>query len=459
MSSPDRSARITRRELLEKTAAVALAGALPINLRDILRRQHEDERPWLAAARQAGVWIARSAISDEQGTRWPADPSDPASVSLDMYNGTTGVVPFWLELHHATGDSAALERAAAGADYLISRMPSGATAKDFGLYEGLAGTAYVLELTYRATKQEKYHDAAMRALGLIERGAQPAGAGVQWVDSTDIISGSAGTGLTLLWAHRNMKYPGALALATRAGKHLVEVGEPEKGGIKWRINAGMARNYPNFSHGTAGVSYFLAALSAATGDRTFLDAARGGATYLQAIATPTPNDGRMVFHSEPGNEQLYYLSWCHGPAGTARLFHLLGELTHDAAYTGYVDRLATALVDMKVPERSPGYWENISQCCGNCGVTEFFLSMHQLRGGNSHLDMAERVAADTLRRGTASDGGLKWIQAEHRVKPELLIAQTGLMQGAAGVGIAMLHLDGAREKRKPLVVLPDNPWS
>lgn len=459
MPSPDRSAPLTRREMLEKTAAVAMAGALPISLREVLRGVPDDERPWLAVARQAGVWIARSAITDQQGMRWPADPNDPSSISLDMYNGTTGVVPFWLELHHATGDSSALERAAAGADYLIASMPSGTTATEFGLYEGLAGTAYVLELTYRATKQGKYHDAAVRALDLIERGAKSAGAGVQWVDSTDIISGSAGTGLTLLWAHRMMKHPGALAIATAAGQHLVEVGEPEKGGLKWKINAGMARNYPNFSHGTAGVSYFLASLSAVTGERTFLDAARSGATYLQTIATSTPNDGRMIFHSEPGNEQLYYLSWCHGPAGTARLFHLLGELTHDAALTGYVDRLATALADMKVPERSPGYWENISQCCGNCGVTEFFLSMHQLRGARAHLDMAERVAADTLRRGTASEGGLKWIQAEHRVKPELLVAQTGLMQGAAGVGIALLHLDGAHQKRKPFVVLPDNPWS
>jgi len=32
------------------------------------------------------------------------------------------------------------------------------------------------------------------------------------------------------------------------------------------------------------------------------------------------------------------------------------------------------------------------------------------------------------------------------------------MQGAAGVGLAMLHLDGALSQRKPFVVLPDSPW-
>jgi hypothetical protein len=44
------------------------------------------------------------------------------------------------------------------------------------------------------------------------------------------------------------------------------------------------------------------------------------------------------------------------------------------------------------------------------------------------------------------------------VRPELLIAQTGLMQGAAGVGLAMLHLDGVSQRRPPLVVLPDDPF-
>jgi hypothetical protein len=33
-----------------------------------------------------------------------------------------------------------------------------------------------------------------------------------------------------------------------------------------------------------------------------------------------------------------------------------------------------------------------------------------------------------------------------------------LMQGAAGVGLAMLHLDGAREGRARLVRLPDDPF-
>jgi lantibiotic modifying enzyme len=166
----------------------------------------------------------------------------------------------------------------------------------------------------------------------------------------------------------------------------------------------------------------------------------------------------MVYHSAPGNEQIFYLSWCHGPAGTARLYRSLAQVTGDSSWDARVDQLALAVRDMKVPERSPGFWNNISQCCGNCGVTEFFLAMHRRSRDARHVEYAEAIAHDTLSRATAEGDGLKWVQAEHRVRPELLVAQTGLMQGAAGVGLAMLHLDGAREGRAPLVKLPDNPF-
>jgi hypothetical protein len=46
------------------------------------------------------------------------------------------------------------------------------------------------------------------------------------------------------------------------------------------------------------------------------------------------------------------------------------------------------------------------------------------------------------------------------VSPQDVVAQTGLMQGAAGVGLALLHLDGAMQGRAPVIRLPDCPdWN
>jgi lantibiotic modifying enzyme len=344
-----------------------------------------------------------------------------------------------------------------GADFLMSSLPDEPGTAAMGLYTGVAGTAVVLSHVYSATGDERYQKGLERALSLLTKGARRNGVGVEWNDSTDIISGSAGIGLALLSLSKQ-KTINAHQLASLAGDRLIERSQMVGDGRTWLISPQMPRNYPNFSHGTAGVSCFLAHLSGATGTKGYLEAALAGERYLQSIATTTPNGGQMIYHSTPGNEQLFYLSWCHGPAGTARLYRALGGVTKDPKWDERMRQLALGIQHMKVPERSAGFWNNISQCCGNCGVSEFFIAMHRNSGDNRQLAYAEEIGHDTLARATAEGDGLKWIQAEHRVRPELLVAQTGLMQGAAGVGLAMLHLDGAREGRNRLVVLPDDPF-
>lgn len=457
---------VTRRELLGRGAAAAAVLVLPGAMLGEGWTSHvaHGGRPYLDHALAAERWLARQAIRDGRGVTWPADPSDAATVQENLYSGSPGVVLFYLELFHATGDRRWLEPARAGADYLAATLPASASALDeggAGLYTGVAGVAYVLELVRRATGEGRFGSARDRAVVLLRDGLAPAGSGAAWNPSTDIISGSGGILLTLAWLDRHGgAWPDWRRDAVRAGDRLLEVATAEHGGLKWGISPDVPRRYPNFSHGTAGVSYVLATLSQETGERRFLDAALAGERYLQAIATRMPNDGLKIFHSEPGGEQLFYLSWCHGPAGTARMYHRLATVTRDARWRAMLPRLAQGTIDSGVPEQHPdrsGYWNNISQCCGNCGVAEFFIALHAMSGDARHLAFARRVMDNAVSRATADGDGLKWIQAEHRVRPELLVAQTGLMQGAAGVGLALLHLDGAIAGRKPAVALPDAP--
>ena len=452
---------LNRRDLLTRGVASSALLLTPSQLFAELLRERSTQvsgRPWLAAALKAERWLAASAQPGPNGIAWPADPTVPKSVSTDLYNGMAGVVLFYLELHNATKDADALRMARGGADYLLSTLPDEPGNTPMGLYTGLAGTAVVLGLTHQVTKDARYQDGVRKIRALIARAARPIGAGVEWNDSTDIISGSAGIGLTLLAWGDETGTVDARKLAANAGNRLIERAQVSDQGLSWLIQPGMPRNYPNFSHGTAGVSFYLTVLSDISKQKTHLDAALAGERWLRSLMTTTPGGGRMVYHSAPGNEQIFYLSWCHGPAGTARLYRGLSLVTGDRAWERRIDELAIAIRDMKVPERSPGFWNNISQCCGNCGVSEFFIGLHRRDQRAGHLAFAEQVAHDTLARATADGDGLKWIQAEHRVRPELLVAQTGLMQGAAGVGLAMLHLDGAREGRAPFVKLPDDPF-
>jgi hypothetical protein len=53
---------------------------------------------------------------------------------------------------------------------------------------------------------------------------------------------------------------------------------------------------------------------------------------------------------------------------------------------------------------------------------------------------------------------LKWIQAENRIEPSNLLAQTGLMQGAAGIDLYFIHLAELDESTETANRFPDSPW-
>jgi lantibiotic modifying enzyme len=407
------------------------------------------------AALDAARWIRASAAQADQGTVWPADPRDSKSVNDTLYSGTPGVILFFLEAYHSTGDPSFLKDARSGADHLLATL---ANEKESGLYVGVAGIGFVLTEAFKATRETKYRTGALRCAQLLRERAVKAGKGVEWNETTDIIAGGAGIGLFLLYAARELNEPALRELAIQDGHRLVELGLPDQSGLKWRMTPSFARLMPNFSHGTAGIAYFLASLYQETKRREFLDTALLAAIYLKAVAK-TDGEVCLIFHNEPEGKDLYYLGWCHGPVGTARLFYRLYQITGERDWMNWVRRSARAIIESGIPEKqTPGFWNNVSQCCGSAGVAEFFLNLHRALGDRTYLEFSKRVTKQLLSKVTRDGDGLRWIQAEHRVRPELLIAQTGYMQGAAGIGMLLLHLDGFQRGKKTPITFPDSPF-
>jgi lantibiotic modifying enzyme len=417
--------------------------------------QRSADRPYRDAAIDAATWIRSSAIRMDKGLAWPADPDNPKPASSDLYSGSPGVLLFLIELHQATGTAEYLSEAKAGAEALLAQLPN---ETDAGLYTGIAGVGFTLGELYRATSDARYREAARMVVRLLSERADVVGRGVQWNNVTDVIGGSAGTGLFLLYAAEALHDKAATGLAARAADRLLELGVAEHGGLRWAMDPKFPRLMPNFSHGTAGIAYFLASVYAATKDRRYLDGALAGARYLQAVAK-TDGDICLIPHHQPDGLELFYLGWCHGPAGTARLWHRLSQVTGDRSWMAWVFKSARGLEQSGIPEkRTDGFWNNVSQCCGSAGVAQFFLDVYGVTKERRYLKFSKRMTADLLARGTRDAQGLRWVQAEHRVQPQLLVAQTGYMQGAAGIGMWLLRLDAAERGRTPFVRFPDSPW-
>jgi lantibiotic modifying enzyme len=411
----------------------------------------------------AAHWLDGAALKTTAGLDWPADPKDPKSVNSTLYAGTPGVVLFYLKARAAAQarnlDAAVVEgfaaKARGGADELLARLDD---EMGTGLYEGLGGIAFTLEETFKATGDARYRQGFRKCLDIIRTKARPAGKGVEWGAVNDIISGSAGTGLCLLYAAAELGDKTIVELAARAGDRLIELGRPKNGGLDWAMEPSFPRTMPNFSHGTAGVAFFLVRLYGATGNKIYLEAALAGAKYLLSIAK-TDGDACLIFHDEPDNKDLYYLGWCHGPVGTANLFFALYKTTGDPIWMDWVRREASALMESGIPEKeTPGFWNNSGLCCGLAGVADFFLNFCKAARDPVYVAFFNRVMKRLLDKATVDGDKLSWIQAEHRTQPKFLIAQTGLMQGAAGIGLVFLRRDAFEMGRAPLIHMPDSAF-
>ncbi len=414
-----------------------------------------DESRALVAARGAAEWLRSMAVRTEQGTVWRSDASG-AGAATNLYAGGAGVVLFFLEMHRVTGEASYLADAQAGADFLVASLETEARDAPRGLYTGTAGVAFALNETGIITGEQRYEAAAERCVDRIVADAREVGAGVAWNESTDVISGSAGIGLFLLDAAERFDHAAAREAAIRAGWRLLEVGETVGNGLSWRMTRTDPRRMPNFSHGTAGVAYFLLALYETTDDDAFLDAATKGAERLLELAA-NGKDRCLIGHHEPGGEQLFYLGWCHGPVGTSRLFARLHRATGDDRYREWIDRSAASIRTSGIPESSPdGFWENVSVCCGSAGVAAYFLERSLQTDSGVDREFADRMLGDVLDRAVVEDGRWRWPQAEHRVRPDLVVAQTGYMQGAAGIGAMLLRFEDVARDRDDWIRLPDD---
>lgn len=429
----------------------------------------------LDAAVEAARWIRSSEQRTPYGLVWQPDPDQPertATVTAPptIYSGNAGVVLFFLELAQATGEQNYLEAARLGADHIIATWREVLDYEFFldvryDFNHGLAGTAFVLAHVWRASGDQRYRDVALEISEYIVEAAQLEGDGLRWIGASSAALGDGATVLYLLWAAKEFDEPRFREVAARAGRLILSQAEPDpRGGWRWIAypmeRIGAPNTYmPNFEFGTSGVALVMARLYAETGESAFLEAAKQGAAHIQALAT-VRNDAALLFHREPDMTDLFYLGYCGGPVGTARIFYELYRLTGEQEYREWLERFARGITTSGVPEKqTPGLWNVVCQCCGTAGIADFFTSLGVALEKPEYLAYARRVAEQTLSRATNLDGkGLRWYQAWTRVKPWEVNAETGYMIGAAGVGSAFLHLYSAEQQQYRAILFPDNPF-
>jgi hypothetical protein len=471
--------QLSRRSFLRNGAVASLAipsGLCRGEAVEVASGSFQPSQNFLDAAVESAKWVRSAERKANTGSYWLPEPDHPeklttVSAANGFYSGSAGTVLFFLELAKATQDSSYLGDATRGADFVAAtwhELPTGpehVPGTKLSFYSGLSGAAFVLAETWKATGDDKYKTAALEATEYIAKAAHSAGEGVAWSASPGVI-GDGSIILYLLYAAQTFQVDTYRELASKGGNRLLAAAsKPKGGGLKWKgaspeaLGLAPETYFPNFEMGTAGVAYVLARLYEETRNERFLEGAKEGALHLQTIAT-VDRDGALIPYRYPDLTDIYYLGFCHGPAGSARLFYQLYKVTKDPTYQAWTQRLARGISTSGIPGTlTPGFWNVVCQCCGSAGVADFFLGLWAATGETEYYVFANRVAGQALGRQSDLDGkGYRWYQAWTRVKPWEVTAETGYSIGASGVGTALIHAALAQKGRYEAILLPDNPF-
>jgi lantibiotic modifying enzyme len=425
---------------------------------------------YMAAALQAADFIESQRL--EGRAKWRKSEEGKSS-DYSLYHGSSGIILLLLEIHAATGGADALSAAIAAGEEVAAYLGK-VDHLSVSVSRGWPAYAFALNELAVASGRDDFRTLASQCLEKLHAQASVLGAGIGWVEPmpfSDITGftgdreiydqsvGAAGAGLVLLYGHRHGLHARALDWAIACADRLLEVAEHTPDGLRWLMMADMpfAFTAPNFAHGGAGVGYFLTEVYKLTKDDRYLEAAKSAALYVMSRANVI-GAGWLVCHTEEARNPIYYLGACHGPPGTGRLFLELAAITGESMWLEAAHSLMRGATALGAPEaRSKGLWNNHGQCCGDAGMGEFALLMARRTGDASYLSMARRCAEVIISASRLEDGRRSWLQAEHRDRPTFVEAQTGYMQGAAGIASFLIHLATTLEGHPVKIALPDWP--
>ena len=421
------------------------------------QKQAASAEEYLETARAAHGLFEQHKVITEDGIYWKEQKSvvnpDAGGADLGNYVGSGGILFYYLELYKATGIDIYKELVLKAADYMaIHWRDQSAVAEESlpiegaadSIYLGIASVGMILSVVYETFKREKDLEAIKAITDQIIADAKTNEDGVYWSFDKSILFGG-GTVLYLYQIYEILKDPKVLDAANKgADAILKEAIKDPRGGYAWTSYAheGQTR-VPNFECGTAGIGYLFTVAYEVSKNESYLNAAKEAANHLKAIAVPQGEGFLVPWHDNPNEETIFYVSTCHGPAGTSRLFYQLYKLTGQQEYLNDIEGLYKGLRHIGVPEKqSKGYWNTTCLCCGTAGVLQFLIN-YSLVSHDADVKDTLITAGNILlgeQKRHEKQNIVSWPIAFERIKPENISENISYGAGAAGIAGALLQL-------------------
>ncbi len=346
-------------------------------------------------------------------------------------------------------------------------------------YSGYSGIAWAVE----HLQQEVFEDAEEEdANEGVDEVLQDLLAPSPWRDDYDLISGLVGFGV---YALERLSRPGARQVLARILDHLEALAVPRPTGHSWPTAPGLLptwqrelapQGYLNLglAHGVPGVLMLLAALERAGGKYQEIDSRRaaklleGGMEWFfsqfQASENGSYLAGWCPLEQERPEVESHggRVAWCYGDLGASLAIlnaaHLVGRPDWEAKALDMA-RLAAAR-----PLKTSGV-RDTSLCHGSAGNVLIFQRLFHITGEACFRQAAQMYLEhliDTRNPGGPFAGYTTYkpeMDGEGKAKENTdpYKSDPGLLEGAAGVGLALLAALGIEPKwdRLMMLSLPD----
>lgn len=389
---------------------------------------------------------------------------DQAGESTDLFNGSAGMLLFFLSLYRYNQKQPYLQTALAIADRLLQHtaIPH---QRFYTFYGGAAGMLYVCTQLYKSTGNTAYLNKALDLELSYRTGFRDR------VTSCDLLSGQAGILLAVSHVYAHTKETSLLHTIDGILNRLVAGAHIAHTGFKWDTFKHSYDSLTGFSHGASGIAFALLQAGryfGATGlqylaeqayqyEASYIDKQTGnymdlrvGAERMRNIRESYEHD----LHEWPLSAFRHTMSgissWAHGAAGCAisRLFAY--EATHEQVYVQQARQALAYSWQYYLQQQYIDY----SLCSGYGGIAAAF-----------------KQAAKTLREPVwhtralhIATAAIDYYNKHHTYNSKLQqnVVDHGLFSGLAGVGywlLGCLQDFGADDILHPALVPAHPPCS
>lgn len=424
---------------------------------------------YLKFAKGAELWLDGHAVKSDDKLSWPDAIDEPGVVSASYSDGVAGQLTWYLDLYRSTNDDDFLNKAILAGNYLLDHLPQKTDSLKgkfwaFSPYGSVCGPGFAMGELYKQTGASQYKQAALGVVDVLEHFADSKEDTISWDSGNDVLGGLSGTGLFLLYAAEELGSQKAKSMAVKAGETLMSRAIRE--GNRWSWKRGQNSKYilPNFSHGPAGIGYFMARLYEATNEDRFLEAALYAVNYLDAIAKQEEGAYLIPYGlPDPGWDRAYDIGWAHGPAGTARLFIKLHQITGEKKWLEKAEACYQGILKSNPLDKpGDGFGEelfSIDQRFGLAGVVTFYQQMYGYTSEQKYRDSAVEMLDYILSKSVDKEG-IFWPMERFGFMANAgeITTFSGFFYGTTGFGSILLNQYNLM-KGKPLGArFVDNPF-